>query len=286
MKLLNKLEDAGKITIILLAILQITILGILDFYTGFELSFSVFYLIPVTLAAWYGEKRIALMISILSAITWQMSNELAGETFHNFLIPIWNATTRLGFFVIVATLLTKLKESYHYQKNLAQTDFLTGAANPRAFYKTLQMEVLRSRRYQRTFTVCYFDADNFKMINDTLGHHIGSNLLVRVVEIMKDTLRSTDIIARLGGDEFAVLLPETDKRDARTVVKKLREELLWEMESNNWAVTFSIGVMTFSEAPDNADEIIKIADGLMYEVKRSGKNSVKFGEYKNIETFS
>lgn len=284
MKLLNKLENFSSTSIVLLAIAQIILLGIIDFYTGFELSFSVFYLVPVGLTAWYSEKKAALFISILSAITWQFSNELAGQTFHHFLIPFWNASTRLGFFVIVTILLTKLKESYLYQRNLAQTDFLTGAANPRAFYKALQMEVLRSRRYHRTFTLCYLDADNFKMINDTLGHNVGSDLLVRVVEITKDTLRATDIIARLGGDEFAVLLPETDKKDAQTVVKKLRAGLLSEMESNNWAVTFSIGVMTYTESPENVDEVIKLADNLMYEVKRNGKNSIKFAEHKN-ETF-
>lgn len=256
---------------------QIIVLGIIDFYTGFEISFSVFYLVPVTMAAWYGEKKIALVVSIISALTWQFSNELAGETFHYFLIPFWNASTRLGFFVIVATLLTKLKESYIYQRNMAQTVFLTGAANPRSFYKSLEMEVLRSRRYHRTFSVCYFDADNFKLVNDTYGHNVGSDLLVKVVENAKANLRATDTIARLGGDEFAILLPETDEKDVQAVVKKLRSKLLSEMESNDWGVTFSIGVVTYVEAPENVDELIKLVDNLMYEVKRNGKNSVKFG---------
>lgn len=279
LKILKRLENTGKGSILLLAMLQIVVLGIIDFYTGFEISFAVFYLIPVTFAAWYGEKKMAIVVSILSALTWQLSNELAGETFRNILIPFWNASTRLGFFVIVTILLTKLKESYIYQRSLAQTDFLTGAANPRAFYKALEMEVLRSRRYHRTFSVCYFDADNFKQINDTLGHNVGSDLLVKVVEITKENLRATDMVARLGGDEFAILLPETNEKNVQAVVKKLRSKLLSEMQSNDWAVTFSIGVMTYAEAPENTDELIKLADHLMYEAKRNGKNSVKFDVY-------
>lgn len=285
MKVLKRLENIGKIYILLLAVIQIIVLGIIDYYTGFELSFAVFYLIPVTFAAWYGEKKLAVFVSVVSATTWQLSNELAGETFRSILIPFWNASTRLGFFVIVTILLTKLKESYNYQTSLAQTDFLTGAANPRAFYKALELEVSRSRRYRRTFSVCYFDADNFKKINDTLGHNVGSDLLVKVVDVTKANLRATDTIARLGGDEFAILLPETDEKNVKAVVKKLRSKLLSEMRSNDWSVTFSIGVMTYIEAPENVDEVIKLADHLMYEVKRNGKNSVKFGvfaETKNV----
>lgn len=288
MEYLKKLEKCSKSSVVALAVIQIIILGIIDYSTGFELSFSVFYLIPVTLTAWYAEKNAALIISVISAATWEMANQLAGEVFHHFLIPVWNASTRMAFFMVVAILLTKLKEAYSQQKTLARTDFLTGAANPRAFYEALEMEILRSRRYGRNFTICYLDADNFKMINDTLGHNVGSDLLVRVVNIIKQTLRATDTVARLGGDEFAVLLPETDKSKARIVINKLRRKLMSEMESEGWAVTFSIGVSTYIEPPQNADEIIKLADNLMYEVKRNGKDSAKYREFKgavSLQTF-
>lgn len=271
-------------SVIALALAQIFILGIIDYSTGFELSFSVFYLIPVALTAWYSEKNAALIVSVISAATWEMANHLAGEVFNYFLIPVWNTSTRMAFFMIVAVLLTKLKESYSQQKALARTDFLTGAANPRAFYEAVEMEILRSRRYDRNFTICYLDADNFKMINDTLGHNVGSNLLVRVVSIIQQNLRATDIVARLGGDEFAILLPETDQKNAQIVVDKLRFKLLSEMQSEGWAVTFSIGVSTYVETPQNVDEVIKLADNLMYEVKKNGKNSAKFREFKCINS--
>ncbi len=150
--------------------MEIAVLGAIDFSTGFELSFSVFYLMPVAIAAWYAEKKTALMISVISAIVWQLSNQLAGECFQNILIPIWNTSTRLVVFLTVVTLLIKLKGSYLHQKSLAQTDFLTGAANSRTFYETIQIEMMRSSRYKRCFTICYLDADNFKKINDPLRH--------------------------------------------------------------------------------------------------------------------
>lgn len=210
-----------------------------------------------------------------------MANILAGETFTHLFIPFWNASTRVAFFVIVTVLLTKLKEAYSQQRALARTDYLTGAANPRAFYEAVEMEILRSQRYDRNFTICYLDADNFKMINDTLGHNVGSSLLVRAVSIIKQNLRATDMVARLGGDEFAILLPETDRVKAEIVVDKLRSKLLAEMESKGWSVTFSIGVSTYINSPQDVDEVIKFADNLMYEVKRNGKNSAKYKEFQH-----
>ena len=277
--LFKKLEKAKKTNVMLLGLLQIIILGFLDYATGYELSFSVFYIIPVAFIAWFSEKRTALVFSVLSAFVWQYCNYLAGEAHSSILIFLWNTTTRFGFFIVIAILLTKLKQSYAHQINLARTDYLTGAENSRSFYSIVQSEINRARRYKRTFSLAYFDADNFKAINDTLGHHVGSDLLVRVVEIIKENLRSTDTIARIGGDEFAILLPETDEKQTRFVIEKLQKNLLDEMEKQNWAVTFSIGVITYIDAPESVDKAIKLADELMYDVKKSGKNSVKYRDY-------
>ncbi len=259
--------------------MQIAVLGFINYSLGYEISFSVFYLIPVAMAAWFAERNSALVISFISAVTWIAANYFAGEHFSHPLIPIWNATTRLGFFLVVTVLLTKLKQSFLHESGLARTDFLTGAANPRAFYELAQMEINRSRRFNRNFSIMYLDADNFKQVNDTLGHNVGSDLLVRVVNMIQQNLRSTDVIARLGGDEFAVLLSETNQEQARIVTEKMRGKLLAEMQKEKWAVTFSIGVLTCVKPPKTVDKVIKIVDGLMYEVKNNGKNSIKFEEY-------
>lgn len=216
------------------------------------------------------------LIATLSALTWHFINRRAGEQFSNELIPIWNTLTRFGFFIIIGILLIKLKTSLNHESNLARTDFLTGAANSLLFYETAQIEIDRSRRYRRQFSICYLDADNFKKINDTYGHNVGSELLVRIVQTIKQNLRSTDVIARVGGDEFAILFCETNQEQARTVITKIRERLHAEMEKENWQVTFSIGVLTCINIPKTVDEVIKIADDLMYLVKKEGKNSVKF----------
>ncbi len=278
LQFLDKLDTYDKNFLTVFGFILIAGLAVIDYLTGYEISFSFFYLIPVALIAWYSGKNIALVATLVSAVVWQIVNLEAGESFSHNLIPVWNALTRLGFFVIVAILLVKLKSSLQHESTLARTDFLTGAANPRAFYEMTEVEILRSKRYGRSLTLCYLDADNFKQINDTLGHQIGDELLTRVVGTIKQSLRLTDVVARIGGDEFAILLPETNQTQARVAVNKVRENLRREMEREKWAVTFSIGVLTCAEMPETVEQLIESADSLMYQVKNAGKDSVKFKE--------
>jgi diguanylate cyclase (GGDEF)-like protein len=131
------------------------------------------------------------------------------------------------------------------------------------------------RRYRHPFSVAYLDFDNFKFINDTLGHSVGDDLIRVVVETLNHELRKTDQAARLGGDEFAILMPETDGKIAPQVMERMCSKLLDSMKGNNWPVTFSIGLATFNKPPNSVDDMIKAADSLMYEAKNNGKNRVK-----------
>jgi diguanylate cyclase (GGDEF)-like protein len=273
-RILAYLATRSQTFVVGVAVVLVLLLGTLDFLTGFEVSFAVFYVAPVALVAWYASTKAVLLMSIASAVTWQAANSLAGEQLSAVWIPIWNASTRLGFFLVIALLLAKLKESLAHERDLARTDFLTGAANPRAFYELGQLEINRARRYGRPFSIAYFDADNFKFVNDRLGHHIGSQLLVRAVEVMRQNSRTTDVVARIGGDEFAMLLPETGVEPARIALTKLRDKLLDEMRANDWPVTFSVGLLTCTDPPHTVDELIRIVDGLMYQAKQRGKNAL------------
>ncbi len=173
--------------------------------------------------------------------------------------------------------LEKLKSALEKEKDLSRKDFLTGLNNRRVFFEMGDFEARRSSRHQRALSVAYVDLDNFKQVNDTLGHQVGDDVLITVASTLQANLRSTDIIARLGGDEFAVLLPETSSQIAQHVMTKLRDHLLNDMRKCGWPVTFSIGIATFPDCTISFDEMIRHADELMYTAKKSGRNRITAG---------
>lgn len=162
------------------------------------------------------------------------------------------------------------------EKELSHTDYLTAAANSLRFYEIVQAEIDRFQRYQRSFTIAYLDVDNFKSVNDQFGHVKGDLVLKKIVRSIRRRIRKTDIVARLGGDEFALFFPETDQDAARILFPKIYSALIDEMRKNNWSITFSIGVVTCTVAPSTTEELVKMADDLMYSIKNNGKNSVKY----------
>lgn len=253
-------------------------IGTADALTGRELSFSLFYLIPIVLVTWFSDRNSGIVISVVSAVTWLVADILAGQTYSQPAIRYWNAATRLGFFVVVTLLLPALK-ALEREKGLARTDYLTGVANRRYFFELAQTELERSERYEHPFTIVYIDLDGFKTVNDQWNHKTGDKLLCAVVNQANHQLRKTDIIARLGGDEFIMLLPETDQDAAQITVPKIQNALMNEMRRNKWPVTFSIGVLTYRNGSTTTDELIKKADELMYSIKKNGKNAIVYAVY-------
>lgn len=270
----NFFNQLSQDTLLVIALIFMLVLGVIDYATGFEVSFALFYLIPVSLAAWFVGRDAGFLVSVVSAATWYMANSIAGESFSNPVIPLWNSASILGFFIIVTLLLSQLRHVMDHERTLSRTDFLTGAMNSRSFYELAEYEIRKLQRHQRPLTFIYIDLDNFKEINDRLGHIVGDEVLITVVSKIKNSIRIEDIVARLGGDEFAVLLLESDQETAYNVVNRLQKILLDEMLRCQWSVTFSIGVMTFTTPPAHVNEIIRQADELMYNAKNNGKNAI------------
>ena len=269
-RLLEYLEKQPKQRMLLIAILLIILLGIMDYATGPDLSVFIFYLIPVFLGTWFVGRGAGVVLSIMSALTWS----LADRIYASAIIPFWNLFIDVVFFVVVTYILSALKASLESEKQMARTDHLTGAMNSRSFMELADMEITRMRRYFRPFTAVYMDVDNFKKVNDTLGHHTGDALLQLAVRTMRNDTRATDIIARVGGDEFMLLLPETDFDTAQAAVNKVRIRLIAAVVENKLPVTFSFGMVTFHEPPRSVDHMINLADNLMYKGKTSGKNRI------------
>jgi diguanylate cyclase (GGDEF)-like protein len=276
---LASLEKRSKLFVIAVGFALIGVVGVLDFLTGYEFAFSLFYLIPISLVTWLTGRRLGIVASLVSTLVWLISDVAAGNSYSHPLIYAWNTLMGFGFFVIVALLLSTLKSALEHEKELARTDSLTGAVNSRVFYDSLQTEINRSQRYKNPFTIAYIDLDNFKTVNDEFGHTTGDQVLRFVVDQVRKHLRKTDVVARLGGDEFALLLPETNQESAQVVLSKLQHDILAGMQQSNWPVTLSIGVLTCIDAPSEAEEVIRMVDDLMYSVKRNSKNGIKYTTY-------
>jgi diguanylate cyclase (GGDEF)-like protein len=274
MKLTQYLNRQSKPFCVLSCLALLFLIGIVDYLTGEEISFSVFYLVPVSLVSWRVSGWAGVLFCFLSAIVWFFADIVTGQKYSYFLIPYWNAFVRLCFFLIVSYLLSMLKNSLMREKLLSRTDSLTGLLNPRAFNESAQSEIDRSRRFKHPFTVAYMDLDNFKMVNDQLGHSVGDALLQSIAETIKKNIRVVDIIARLGGDEFIILLPETGNESSQVVFRKLQEKIMEVIQKNRWPITLSIGAITYINPLDTVDNMIKKADALMYSAKNSGKDKI------------
>lgn len=280
-KLIEALEDQKSLFWDVTGIILVLLLGILDYITGNEIVFTLFYFVPIVLVTLGVNQRTGLFLSFLSALTLLTAEIAAGQTYTHPIYYVLNTLIRTVFYSFVTYLVAALYKSQKEERLAARTDFVTGAVNARYFNELLQMEVERIRRYPHPITVVFIDIDNFKLVNDLFGHKMGDEVLRCIATELKAQLRSTDCIARLGGDEFALLLPSARQADAEVAISKVHHHLRAEMQRRNLPVTFSMGAVTCLVPPYSAEQIINMADELMYEVKNSTKDNVRFFTWGN-----
>jgi diguanylate cyclase (GGDEF)-like protein len=278
LKMIAAIEKQGKPFWVMVGFTLLCVVGAIDYLTGYEVSFSLFYLIPIALVTWFTTPKLGMMFAVASALVWLIADIVSGAVYSHQLIYLWNSAIRLGFFALTV-FSVELVKTLEREKTFARMDYITGTLNTRYFHALAQREIDRSFRYKYPFTVVYIDIDDFKRVNDSFGHIAGDKVLYAVADCMQRHLRKTDIVARIGGDEFAVLLPEVGLSLAQAVISKMHRKLLEEMQKNNWPVTFSIGVLTFTDAPSSVNEMLNMVDRSMYSVKHKGKNNISFATH-------
>jgi len=263
---------------VLLAVVGLVLIAaamVCDHLTGDNLSFLLFYLVPVYFFVWFTTRRIGVLASILCAVVWVSENVSDKAQVYHTAVSYLNVSIELVFFFLVTYLLCMLKESMGINDELSRIDTLTGAMNRTAFYDEAGREISRLERYMHPFTVAYVDIDNFKMINYRCGHRAGDQLLCAMVDTIRKNLRKVDMVSRFGGDEFTILLPETGAEAAQVVLSRIRNVLLNTMEKNEWPVTFTFGTVTFLKAPASVEEMMKKVGSVMYSGKDSGMNTIE-----------
>jgi two-component system cell cycle response regulator len=253
--------------------------------------------LPMLLGAWLRARTGAVMTCLLLVFSLCLFSLLANG-------PAWMIqvdgtalfSTALGFLIFalvigqlccmgnqLATSHERLERAHAAIQKQALTDGLTGLPNHRAVMDQLQKELERARRYERPFSLLFFDADRFKRVNDVHGHAAGDAVLRQIGERAASALRGGDTIGRFGGEEFVVLLPEADASEARAIAERLRATVAAEPVATaevegGLAVTVSIGVATYLADGSSEQEVLEQADEAMYLAKRLGRNQVRSAE--------
>lgn len=279
------LDRRPKRTTVLLSIFIVLGIALINYYTFPDMTFVLFYLVPVTLVAWVVGFRPALIVAVVAISGWLASDLFGDVEFSHPFVPYWNAAMRFIYFYLFSYLFAYVRHLLERERRLSRTDSLTSALNRRAFEEVLDGELERMRRYPHPISLAFIDLDNFKYVNDRYGHAVGDVVLVHVVSCLRAVTRKTDAIARLGGDEFVILMIETNSTVVKGAIEKLHRHLRKVMQINNWPVTASIGVITLTTPPTNAAALMQHVDSLMYRAKKEGKNKTVYAEYSETSRF-
>lgn len=176
-------------------------------------------------------------------------------------------------------LASKLIDTHKRLKYLAENDPMTGLSNRYYFEEHLRGAIQRAHRLNFQLGLVYLDIDNFKLINDSLGHDSGDQMLQKIAQRLLDVVREGDVVCRLGGDEFAIIVHDLETETsvgalAQRVIESIREPIT--LNNTEQFVTCSIGIATYPRCATSAEDMLKRADLAMYQVKREGRNGFHF----------
>ena len=176
--------------------------------------------------------------------------------------------------------ITRLKQTNEQILKLAQHDTLTALPNRTLFYDRLNQAMTRASRDKGSFAILYIDLDDFKNVNDTIGHDAGDALLREAAKRITACVRKSDTVARMGGDEFTVIIsnvrtPASVERVAKKIIANLASP--FDLKANVCSVGASIGIAFYPDNGETASQLVKVADDAMYAAKSSGKNCYRFG---------
>ncbi|MDY0341904.1 MAG: GGDEF domain-containing protein [Coriobacteriia bacterium] len=268
----HRLASAPLLARVGSSFLLLGFVALLDYLTGEELSFSVFYLLPVLLAGTFISRDAGRAAALAGAVVWGYL-EVEARVYSAAWVVVWNTTVRLIFFLAINELVRVARRAHERERALSRTDSLTGIANRRVFTEHIEREIAKSGRDGRSFTIVYLDLDHFKRVNDFHGHSEGDGLLRAVAETISSELRTVDLVARIGGDEFGLVLTATSAEGAQMLLARVAEALRRET-GERWGVSATFGAVTFVEPPATADSAVKLADELMYRGKSQDRDTI------------
>lgn len=188
-----------------------------------------------------------------------------------------SSTGDVDCYVAVFSDITNLKDSQRKVEFLATHDTLTNLPNRNLFQDRIEYAIAQARRRQSCLALLFIDLDNFKSINDTLGHHAGDELLIEAADRLRSVVRDVDTVARLGGDEFTVILTDCEVDKAELISVRILNEMnrSFLIQGRKAFVSASIGVAFYPQDAEDSSNLIKAADTAMYRAKEDGRNRLQ-----------
>lgn len=258
----------------LLVVAEVAVIAYLQYREAKEyISLDVLYCLPVIQAARLGaiqamrrtDSQAPTIIAILVATVWSMVE--ASIVWPNYPLKALalNIFTRSVTFTVIARVVAKLWQEREYGRR----DMLTSLSNRVEFFEKFEIEQLRSERSGQPYSLLFIDINQFKMLNDEHGHHVGDHALKALAEILEDNSRRIDTISRFGGDEFVLLFPETNERSCEILADRIKQAAEQLFRKHGWNISLSIGHVTEIGKELSSDEILRKADSKMYSAKRS-----------------
>lgn len=172
----------------------------------------------------------------------------------------------------------KIKRNEKKLNYLAYHDSLTGLANRKMIIERLEKNIILCKKSSASFSIAFIDIDNFKNINDTMGHHVGDEFIKEVSKRLKRYVLNDDIIGRLGGDEFALIIQSKRILNTFQYIERIRESISQPFQIQNTSIftSASFGIATYPKDGKNSNDLLKNADIAMYKAKEMGKNNIQF----------
>jgi diguanylate cyclase (GGDEF)-like protein len=235
-----------------------------------------FYIVPVVCVAWFTRCTwCGLVVAVAAVCATPFGALIVRPTPATTVIHIGAAVATMLLYVTLLWLVAAVRKGVSRREELALTDELTGVPNARSFRASADRELERSRRYRHQLSLLYLDIDDFKAVNDRLGHAEGDLVLREIAGRVEAGVRTVDTLARIGGDEFVILMPETGSRPAGLLAQRLSVALAEVVASDRQPVTCSLGLITFRRPPASVAELLAAGDRLMYDAKSTGKNTIR-----------
>jgi diguanylate cyclase (GGDEF)-like protein len=238
---------------------------------------ALLFVIPIAIAG-LRRSRAGLMLTVFTSAI--------AATPYTWPLPIAAVIAigvRLALFSAAATAAWHLRTELEGLTFCAYHDALTGLRNRRGLELAAAAEIARARRYGRPLTIAYLDLDDFKHVNDTLGHAAGDRLLELVADGLRQ-VRVCDVAARVGGDEFVLLMPETSEAESEAALDRVRAAIARGAAAADTTVEFTCGMLRFERPPEALGDMLRAVDRMLYAGKQARKSSVRAATVAALST--